>query len=744
MQSQYICGVFESGQPAMPRDPITDPGLIAEIHRLREQAEWMGRMVEDEESAFTCGDDGTIQWGMTSQFGSGEQMFSYRWAVSQCLFRPSYMSSFFINEAQHRLLRARSRAFCSVNPYWHGVQHSVRTHVVATGTNWTVVPIDPDEDVPDKKIAKFQRELDDFYNGEGVYEDSYRDIQLEKLDRKSRDGEYFLQYIEEDKLLRVRFVEPLLVWNPPGVSQVDGVWFGIKFKFGDYERPLRYHVKTTDYFGGETKDDPLWARGLEADKIQHRKVNVDKGCPRGIPDTYWTQQRFEQSVRTLKAMGTLAQVRSKIAAIRTHVNALSGSVQPMLSTSAAATIAGPRGPENVLKYPEGSFIDISDQSTWQFPSQNIETDKIVASVQADLQSCATSVGLADYMVSGNLGNSSYASSMVASGPVVKTFQDKQAAMHREDRQVIHRLAETAIKAGRLDEDTLDLLTVEQHGASLAASDGVQEAQARQLECQNKVLSKTTWRQIRGYDPRREETNIKSEAKTELEVQTIQGVAPGQPGGPGGTATAGGGNGTGKVRVNARPFTADQEPRQQQRASGATREEEGRMVETAHDAYSQDLPTQAEMEMSKVLLTDEWLAQTKGEILALPRMTVPADPSTVPTEYEPGVKGMYLGIVDGQEVYAVDMRAVEILHRCPGVIVAGNHMKWDFIPADKIIVDWAFMAADRSADLLHEVGETRLMAVGKWPYAMAHRTINAYETAFLLEQRPDLVALKKAA
>jgi capsid protein len=717
------------------------PELFAEIHRLKERADWMGKLVEDEERAFTYGDDGTIQFGM-SQSQPGAEMFGYAWAYAQSLFRPSYGACFCINEAQHRIIRARSRAFTSINPYWHGVQHNLKTHTVGTGHKWTAVARNPADKPDQKKLTKVQKELDDFYAGTGTYagQGSYRELQGEKCDRKSRDGEYFLQYMEEgvakERRVRVRFVEPLTVWTPQSMTENDDVWFGVRFLKGDYEKPLGYYIRRTTYLGADRSESyGAWDRMVPADIIQHRKVNVDKSTVRGIPDTYWVQARFEQSVRTLKAMGMLVQVRAKIALIRTHINALAGSVQPMLSANAAATVAGPGGQlRNVQQFADGSILDVNDASQYQFPGQNIETDKIVASIQADLQACATSTGLADYMVSGSLGGASYASSMVAEGPVVKTFEELQQNMIDEDREVVNRVLQTAVEAGRLDEDTLEVVKVEMSGPPLAGRDAIQVAQAHHIYLQDGVESLTTVQQELGLDPKVETAN-KEANKTTMAVAAEQAATAAAD-----KAASDGMQARNKQGSTARPFSPSQEGRQKQRASGATREEETRMLETAHDAYSQDLPTQAELAMSEVLLTPAWLINTKKEILELLRIPAPANPSAVATEYEPGVKGYPLGVVDGQTVYAVDMRAMEIKYRCPGLIVAGNHMAWDFIAPDKIVVDWSFTAADRAADLIHEIGEARLMDIGRWPYAMAHRTINAYETAFLLELRPELAPL----
>jgi len=165
----------------------------------------------------------------------------------------------------------------------------------------------------------------------------------------------------------------------------------------------------------------------------------------------------------------------------------------------------------------------------------------------------------------------------------------------------------------------------------------------------------------------------------------------------------------------------------------------RMQEHSGDSGGLNNPTEAELNMAKVWITDDWLKTTKAEILALPRMKEPIDPETA-IEYEPGVKGFYLGIVDGQKVWAVDMRAMAVKYRSPDTIVAGNSERWDFVPEDVIFVDWSFVAYDRQDDLLHETSEFFLMRDGKWSYSLAHKLANYFELQFLLELRPELTEL----
>lgn len=719
-----------------------DPEFIKEFRRLKEQADWLGGLVSEEEM-FTYGLDGTLQFG-TPQYMPGGTMFSYPWAYSQCLFRPNYGACFFINEAQHRMIRARSRAFTSINPYWHGCQHNLKTHIVGKGHTWILAPLDPLNPPAKTKLKAGQRELDKFYWGEDLYSDygPYHESQMESVERKSRDGEQIRRFLMEgtgkEKHLRVRFVEPLLLWTPESDTAAQGneILFGVQYRKGDYEKPLRYHILTSSYFGSADPNDMsqaiasdnAWTRGVDAMLIQHRKRNVDRGCPRGIPDTYWVQSRLEQSLRTLRAMGTLVQVRTKIAMIRKRMNALVGAVQPMLSNQGVATVTGPSGdPRTVMSYADGSIIDTNDNAEYQFPASNIEADKIVSSVQADLQAAATSLGLADYMVSGNLTKGSFATAMVAEGPVVKTFEQEQQEIINDDKTVAVRVLQAAAQAGRIDGEILESCTVEMNGPPLAGRNAIQEAQANQIKVQCGVLSITTWQKKDGLNPETEEANKQKNPSPLTAAPTDGGTDGTRP--------------RNRQTSNARPFNASEEPRQQQRASGATREEQSQLQEGSYEPHPKDTPTPAELAMAEVFISEEWLEKTKGEIQALPSGDKPPREWSPRLEYEPGVQGVALGHVADKTVIAVDATAVMVAHETMDFVVAGNHMRWDWIPSDTILVDWSYPPVEAFHDILHELVETRLMAIGRWSYAMAHKIANHYEKQWLLVLRPELNAIK---
>jgi len=80
------------------------------------------------------------------------------------------------------------------------------------------------------------------------------------------------------------------------------------------------------------------------------------------------------------------------------------------------------------------------------------------------------------------------------------------------------------------------------------------------------------------------------------------------------------------------------------------------------------------------------------------------------------------------------------HDAHGFVCCANHERFPWVSVDVILVDWALPVGAILPTLWHDVVETRLMSVGKWPYSMAHNVARYYEIQWLREIRPDLAGL----
>jgi hypothetical protein len=116
-------------------------------------------------------------------------------------------------------------------------------------------------------VALAQETLDAF-----IRANRWQQRQQEIVRRRDRDGEVFLRWFgDDDGEVRVRFVEPDQVYRPVEQAARAAASFGIETDSDDVETVLGYWV-----------DGAL----VEADRIQHRKLGVDRNVKRGVPLFY--------------------------------------------------------------------------------------------------------------------------------------------------------------------------------------------------------------------------------------------------------------------------------------------------------------------------------------------------------------------------------------------------------------------------------------------------------------------------
>lgn len=685
--------------------------MSMELRRLQEWSNDLINSVDMADAMTFDAEDGTLSAGTA---------FTYSIAYSMGLTRPGVTACAYITEQQLRMIRARSRAFATMNPYWMAVRENRINYCIGTGHVWMVSPRRPGKRVPEELSEKVSDELELFSKI-----NRYRRRQAEKITRLDRDGEFFLRSFEdnEDGVLRVRFVEPLLVQDPPGMGPAQDVWFGIQFTPGDYEDPLRYYIRSTDYLGGMTAaQDAAWQAGVPADEIQHRTANVDIGSPRGLPSTYALQETLTQALSTLKSMGKLVDIRARIAIIRKQVNATLGQITPLLHRNRAGRGNDGTGTlRNVFRYPYGSVIDSNDQRTFEFPSQHIETDKIVHALKSDLQAAAAAMGLADFCISGDSA-SSFSNALVKEGPMDRAMCRLQQDLIDDDVEVYERALMVAAKAGRLPVDVLKTVRLDILPPQIITRNRIQDTQADEILVRNGAMSPDTMSMRANLDPEDERT--KAEANPSPQV-----VAALQP--SAGDTRSNQAPKSGKTTARGVPGGSEPGPSvNPQRAE-----------ESAHEPQSTSPVTQEDRDMATAILTPEWLQQTKNDLLGLPQSAGPPRDAGVRSEYEPGVPGIYLGVVDGQACWAVDMPAWMMAHDTPAMDACANSARWPCVLRDRIIVNWSLPVVECLATILHEIVEQRLMEAG-WSYSRAHRYAcrgPGMERDFLLTIRPDLAA-----
>ncbi len=438
---------------------------------------------------------------------------------------PQTISLVYINEAQLRQIRSESRALSLINPFCIGAQRNRIAYTVGKGHTYKCSLVDKDAMSPDDGLdllSKCRNEIDDFCKL-----NRWSARQKETVRRMDRDGEAFRRFfIDETKgQLHVRFIEPLCVQD----VGLPGTWFGIEFvKYDngyDMETPAAFYVRDIGALG-ESVGQPV---RVDAAEIQHLKANVDMDSPRGLPTWYALRSHFDRAMRLLRNIATVAEVQAAIAGVRKHVGAARNIVEQAISKDATVRKSGPEGDmQNVKRIRPGSFIDIPETVDWQFPQQGIDVTRYVAGVQAELRAIGAALAMPEYMITGDASNANFASTMVAEGPAVKTFEEMQADLIEADLVVIRIALSVAADAGRLPDNVLDLVEVEAEPPIIKSENRLAEAQADQILVQNKVMSKDTMAARHGLEYEAEHDKIATED-----------AGGGAAGGPAGATSSGG-------------------------------------------------------------------------------------------------------------------------------------------------------------------------------------------------------------
>jgi hypothetical protein len=87
------------------------------------------------------------------------------------------------------------------------------------------------------------------------------------------------------------------------------------------------------------------------------------------------------------------------------------------------------------------------------------------------------------------------------------FQRLQAEQIADDLEVLWRVVENAVRAGRLAREALSTIDIQVAAPALAVRDALQEAQVARIEFAHGILSPQTWAQRRGLDYAQEQENI---------------------------------------------------------------------------------------------------------------------------------------------------------------------------------------------------------------------------------------------
>ena len=346
-----------------------------------------------------------------------------------------------------------------------------------------------------------------------VEREGFIHAQSECIQRILRDCSVLLRWFTGTKGdLKFRFIEPeQLKAEGRGDSQNPGNQWGIELDPKDPVTRLGYWVK----YDLNKNDQSVKAELIDVAEFDYLPSWAeDRNVIRPTPILYGSLPHLEGASGVIRNMRELVRVQTAIAIIREHPEGMSGSMIAAWATARAhASPTDTDTDATVLqeKMQPGTIMDVQNGEKIHFPAAQMQVDRMVSAIQADLRAVAASIGLPEFIFSADASSSNYASLLAAEGPAVKTFEYLQGYMGRFFRKAFERFLMQAVTSGiryvdlagkevreKLPSSALKLNT-SVIGPSVRTGKMFEEARVSSIEAKAGILSPQQWCATRNRD-----------------------------------------------------------------------------------------------------------------------------------------------------------------------------------------------------------------------------------------------------
>lgn len=292
-------------------------------------------------------------------------------------------------------------------------------------------------------------------------------------------GECFVLRLQSGAL---RLVEPFQVYSP--IARISD--------------PLcRDGVQCSD------KNDPSTAFGYWIEerfypisRVFHlRSLYTNSGEFRGWPELFDSRNAIISYERFIDARRALNIARSAIVFVRTHKGRNLDQIRRILASVKSGETTEPDGVSRPEFNDNGATImDVDENTSVDFKAPNTGASEAAEDGRAINQQGATAFQMPGYMYSGDVSSSGYAGIAVSEAPGVKSMKTIQDFYGWEIRKLLAWIDPRAV------------------GISMAFPQLISRSEldlcrALQIEYNSGTLSRDTWMEIRGRDPRTERENM---------------------------------------------------------------------------------------------------------------------------------------------------------------------------------------------------------------------------------------------
>jgi hypothetical protein len=349
-----------------------------------------------------------------------------------------------------KAIRGDARLLATENEAGIGAKTTLQNFTIGTGLKYEVSlkkKISPRGNV--RLLAQVQDWIDEF-----IERTVWPKHEREMHSRTIEEGEPFCELIP----LGGGRCEPLFheadaITEPHDTRMADDYIgaYSLDWLFG-IGTPIGRPSKPQAYFVDLSGDQQSWDIVPE-ERMVHAKRNVVDNCKRGVSDYYPVAASLRRADKILRNTGDGAALQSAIAWIREHPPGTTGSQVLSLGTGKTEyeydrpTYGGNTRSTRQQAYLPGTILDVRNGQTYKPGPMGSGSTTFVDVSGAILRYVGLRWNIPEFMISGDTGNTNFASILVAESPFVKAMEAEQVYFTCLYRELFWKMLGIAARAG---------------------------------------------------------------------------------------------------------------------------------------------------------------------------------------------------------------------------------------------------------------------------------------------------------
>lgn len=422
----------------------------------------------------------------------------------------------------------------SRTPWGRNAMENRGYYTVDTGHTYVVKPRDENADPSSEAVRRVEEFIELWAN-----ENDWHNRQEEVSHRLDQHGEVFdLMRYDTDGMLRLGFVEPRDLENDPksiyqqyddsdrpymdilGIRRTNDIFFEPHSFFVDglqegiWLGDFRYFMKQARASGAMVPNFREITASMRS-LIFYRRRNVTSVQPRGLTFFWPVRDELRWSKLLLGNLMRISAFQSSIGALRTINDTVSSdAVRQYLASAQDGT---KNSPAESMDSPAPMVVTKPSSIKWEFPDTGLGNSNHIEVLVQLLRAASSGMRLPEFMLTANVSEGNFASTLVSEGPYHKAIRRAQQQMIREDLQILDAALRYAAESGNFDVTMADIesVKIEAKPPRVQTRNRQEDFEINQKLWENGLLSGKDLLASEGYEYRPQHAQIQLERNEEL-------------------------------------------------------------------------------------------------------------------------------------------------------------------------------------------------------------------------------------